>query len=60
MEKKKNYYTGAGLALGTGIGGGIAMLLYVFTNQPVFIAFAGLGTALGLAWGTTMDKKHLE
>ena len=58
MEKKKNYYTGAGLAIGTGIGGAIAITAYAITGNPIFIAFAGVGTALGLAFGSGLDAKY--
>jgi hypothetical protein len=58
VEKRKNYYTGAGLAIGTGIGGAIAMTAYAITSNPVFIAFTGVGTAFGLVFGSALDAKN--
>lgn len=58
MEKKKNYYTGAGLAIGAGIGGAVGMIVSAITGNSVFIAFAGVGTALGLVFGATLDAKN--
>jgi hypothetical protein len=32
--------------------------LFTITGNPVFIAFAGLGTAFGLVYGAGLDKKQ--
>lgn len=60
MDKKKNNYSVIGMLIGTGIGGGIAVTIYAITGNPVFIAFTGIGTALGLIFGAGIDKKYVN
>jgi hypothetical protein len=58
MEKKRIYYTGAGLAIGTGIGGAIGIIIFSITGNSVFIAISGIGTALGLIFGAALDARN--
>jgi hypothetical protein len=55
--KNKNRYAGAGMIIGTGIAAAICMTLYVTTQNTIYIAYIGLGTALGLIFGHAIDKK---
>jgi 4-hydroxybenzoate polyprenyltransferase len=54
--KNKNRYAGAGMIIGTGIAAAICMTLYATTQNPIYIAYIGLGTALGLIFGHAIDK----
>ncbi len=58
MKNKKYYYAGIGMIIGTGIGGALAVMAYSYTGNPVLIAFAGVGTALGLIFGAGLDKQQ--
>lgn len=48
--------TGWGLILGTAVGGGIGILLMIFTGQAFFIAVAGIGAIIGLLFGAGIGK----
>jgi len=58
VDRKKNYHTVMGMLIGTALGGCIVIPVYAITGNPVFIAFAGLGTAFGLIFGAGIDKKQ--
>jgi uncharacterized membrane protein YccC len=64
MDRKKNYYLGMGLALGTGIGGALMVVLFALTGNALWISFTGVGTIVGLIIGTGMEavasKKRTE
>lgn len=45
-----------GMLFGTAIGGGIGVILFVLTQQALFIAIAGVGTAIGLVLGAGVDR----
>ncbi len=57
MDRKYNY-TVLGMLIGTALGGAITVPIFAITGNPIFIAFAGLGTAFGLAYGAGLDKKQ--
>ena len=52
----RNSYAALGLLLGTAVGGGIGVVLLATTGQAVFIAIAGVGTAVGLVLGAGVDR----
>ena len=54
---RKTSYTGAGLAIGTGIGAAIWMTVFAITGNPIFIAFTGSGTVIGLVIGAALDAR---
>lgn len=47
-----------GMPFGTTIGGGIGVLLFVFTQRAHFTAIAGMGTAVGLVVGAEADHSR--
>jgi len=49
-------YAALGMLIGTAIGGAFGVLLFVFTQQALFIAIAGVGTAIGLVLGAGADR----
>lgn len=51
MDKKKSYEPGVSLLIGAGIGGGIAVIGYGITGNPLFFIAAVLGTGIGLSFG---------
>ncbi|MFW5713434.1 MAG: hypothetical protein ACOCYU_02060 [Brevefilum sp.] len=63
MEEKKYSYTQLGMLSGIIIGAGIGVLLFVFTNNPIYFAGAGVGLVIGLILGAGYDrqkKKQIE
>ncbi len=56
QSRKGTSNTALGMLFGTVIGGAIGVLLFVFTQQPLFIVIAGLGTAIGLVLGAGVDR----
>ena len=56
MEKLKPTYTQLGMMLGIFIGGGIGTLLFVFTQNALYFTVTGLGLALGLIIGASVDR----
>jgi hypothetical protein len=57
MNRSKHYYSGIGLILGSGIAGTVCMTLFIVSKNPLFIPFIGLGTALGLVFGSVIDRR---
>lgn len=57
MEKRKYSYTQLGMLFGIFIGGGIGVLLFVFTNNPIYISITGIGLVIGLLIGTAKDQQ---
>jgi hypothetical protein len=57
MKESKHRYAGIGMVLGTGIAGAVCMTLFIVTEKPLFIPFIGLGTALGLVFGSAVDRQ---
>ncbi len=53
-------YAGLGMLAGTATGGAIGVLLFVFTQNAVFIAITGVGTAIGLILGAGADRAKRE
>lgn len=49
-------YAALGMLFGTAIGGGIGVTLLATTGNAVFIAIAGVGTAVGLVLGAGVDR----
>lgn len=56
QSKKGTSNAALGMMLGTVIGGAIGVLLFVFTQEPLFIVIAGVGTAVGLVLGAGVDR----
>jgi hypothetical protein len=56
----KNHYAGAGMIIGTGIAAAFCMTLYATHQNPMYIAYIGLGTALGLIFGHAIDKNQKQ
>ena len=57
MEQKKYNYTQLGMLFGIFIGGGIGVLLFVFTNNPLYFTITGIGLVLGLLIGAGKDRQ---
>jgi CDP-diglyceride synthetase len=57
MAEKKTSYTQLGMLFGIIIGGGIGVLLFVFTNNPLYFTGAGLGLVIGLILGAGYDRQ---
>ena len=57
MNKKKYTYAGIGMIIGTGVGGAITVIVYSITGNPIYIAFSGVGTTLGLIFGAGIDRR---
>ncbi len=57
MEKRKYSYTQLGMLFGIFIGGGIGVLLFVFTNNPIYISITGIGLVVGLLIGAAKDRQ---
>jgi len=62
MSEKKYNYTQLGMLFGIIIGGGIGVLLFVFTNNALYFTVTGLGLVIGLILGAGFDrqKEHQE
>lgn len=58
MEKRENSYTQLGMLFGIFIGGGIGVLLFVFTGNPIYISAAGVGLVIGLLIGAAKDRQR--
>ena len=54
--KGRTSHAALGMLFGTAVGGGIGVILFVLTQQALFIAIAGLGTAVGLVLGAGVDR----
>jgi hypothetical protein len=57
MEQKKYSYTQLGMLFGIIIGGGIGVLLFVFTNNPLYFTITGVGLVVGLLIGAGKDRQ---
>jgi CDP-diglyceride synthetase len=57
MEKTKPSYTQLGMLFGIIIGGGIGVLLFVFTQDALYFTVIGIGLVLGLIIGAGVDRK---
>lgn len=55
-SKGRPSYAALGMLFGTAIGGGIGVILFALTQQAVYIAIAGVGTAVGLVLGAGVDR----
>ena len=58
MEKRKYSHTQLGMLFGIFIGGGIGILLFVFTNNPIYISATGVGLVIGLLIGAAKDRQE--
>jgi CDP-diglyceride synthetase len=58
MEKRKPTYTQLGMLFGIFIGGGIGVLLFVFTQNPLYFTLVGIGLVIGLLIGAGMDRNQ--
>jgi hypothetical protein len=57
MKNNKYNYTQLGMLFGIFIGGGIGVLLFVFTNNPIYISVTGVGLVIGLLIGASKDRQ---
>ena len=57
MAKKKYNYTQIGMLFGIFIGGAIGVLLFVFTENPLYFTITGIGLVLGLLIGAGKDRQ---
>ena len=57
MAEKKYTYTQLGMLFGIIIGGGVGVLLFVFTNNPLYISVTGVGLVIGLILGAGYDRQ---
>jgi hypothetical protein len=57
MQEKKYNYTHLGMLFGIIIGGGIGVLLFVFTEDPLYFTITGIGLVLGLIIGAGKDRQ---
>ena len=57
MQEKKYNYTQLGMLFGIIIGGGIGVLLFVFTQDPLYFTVTGVGLVLGLIIGAGKDRQ---
>ena len=55
-DKNETTYASQGMLFGVALAGGLGVIIFALTNQPVFIAFAGVGAGVGLALGAGMDR----
>lgn len=55
-SKRTTSNAALGMLFGTAIGGGIGVVLFALTQQALFIAVAGVGTAIGLVLGAGFDR----
>jgi hypothetical protein len=58
MEKRKYTFTQLGMLFGIFIGGGIGILLFAFTNNPIYISATGVGLVIGLLIGAAKDRQQ--
>ena len=58
MEKKKYTYAQLGMLIGIIIGGGIGVLLFIFTENALYFTIIGVGLALGLIIGAGADRQN--
>ena len=57
MEKRNYSYKQLGMLFGIFIGGGIGILLFAFTNNPIYITVTGVGLVVGLLIGAAKDRQ---
>ena len=60
MEKPKYSYTQIGMLFGIFIGGGIGVLLFVFTNNALAFTVTGIGLVIGLIFGAGFDRQKTK
>ncbi len=51
-------YAQRGMLIGIIIGGGIGVLPFVFTDDPLYFILIGVGLALGLIIGAGADRQN--
>lgn len=56
MEKKKYNYIHLGMSFGFMFGGGIGVLLFVFTNNPLSFTVIMIGLVIGLILGAYYEN----
>ena len=57
---KKPRPAAIGMMFGMWIGGGIGILLFVFTQNVLWIGLAGVGVALGLGIGAASERHEAD
>lgn len=58
MSEKKYNYTQLGMLFGIIIGGGIGVLAFSITNNPLYFTGAGVGLVIGLILGAGYDRQN--
>lgn len=56
MDKRKVSRTGVGMMWGMMIGVAFGMMMFLATGNPIFFSFVGVGVALGLGVGATLER----
>jgi hypothetical protein len=57
-EQRKPSHAAVGLIMGTAIGFGLGMILYVSIGEPLYLLVGAIGTALGLVFGAAVDRSR--
>ncbi|MHB0859575.1 MAG: hypothetical protein ACYC5M_18675 [Anaerolineae bacterium] len=58
QNENKNKYAALFMLGGIAIGGGLGVILFATTQNPVFLALAGAGVGIGLSIGAAVDKSR--
>ena len=58
MNEKKVNYAGLGLIMGSAIGFGLGMIIYMSTGEPLYLLIGTMGTAVGLIMGAGIDHSQ--
>ena len=56
METKKYTYAQSGMVFGTFIGGALGVLLFVFTQNALYLTITGLGLVIFLLIGAAKER----
>ena len=57
MKDRKYTYTQLGMLFGIFIGGGVGVLLFVFTENPLYFTVVGIGLVIGMIIGAGLDRR---
>lgn len=57
MDKRKYSYTQLGMLFGIFIGGGVGILLFVYTSNALSFTVIGIGLVIGLILGAGFDRQ---
>lgn len=59
-ERQKARPAAIGMMFGMWIGGGIGLLAYAVTQDPIWFTLTGLGVAFGLGIGAEVEKRRAD